>query len=640
MLTVLLSLLFLAALERRDPYFFQTDDNSDLYLPWYTLNHRTLRDTGELALVNWHQNLGQPHFAHGLSGVLYLPNYLFSWLSIELSRDPLAMMDWLSIAHLVVGTALLYLLLRAHDCGVGTAVAGALCGLTLPFVIGVSRIWISIPVNYCFLALSLLCLKQLEGNPWRRPLGFYAFGRALFILHGNVQFVAFTAVFELVFLATLCVAQRRLQLRLMVAWAAGNVIAALLALPVLWEMWQAQRWSVRDVALGAEVSMRSALPLGPFLAAQLGRFEYLTMEYSSQIAFIGVTFLAFALLGWALRRAAWRDALPWLATAAAAAILVMGWVSIFDLPVFNRFRWPFKFLLYAGWFSTIGVVIMASRLERRGALRPRLAVVLLSLVVAVQVAVNFRAETFRAFANRRVDDLSQLLADRIPVEGRVMALAPEDANACNLFTYNFASLSGHLSVVGFDPIISRDLWNATPAATYAGFVTRPLDATLMDWMVEHGVRFLFAIRTSEMEAKLDAVPNLRQFLRSGRWLVYRLEKTNPLALLKTADGRLRDCSTRIRGNIMEVDTGSEIGRVALNIFPLPNLRYRVDGEAWRSFAKPDTPVVNLDRPTAKLEVTIAVPSLRWTVPVSLVALAGCAWLILRRSSDPVPDQPS
>ncbi len=627
LVTILLSLLFLAALEWRDPYFFQTDDNSDHFLPWYALNHRTLRNTGEPALVNWHQYLGQPHFSHGLTGVLYVPNYLFSWLAIELWHNPLSLIDWLVIGHLVAGTALLYVLLRAHDCRVATSVAGALCAVTLPFVVGVSRIWLSISINYFFLALSLVCLKRFEQARWGRALGIYAIGRALFVLHGNVQYVAYTALFEFVFIAATGLTAKRRTGRVLAGWFAGNVLAGLIALPLLWEMMQASSISWRQSAFSPAIASSWSISMSTLLAAQVGRFPHIMMEFSAQIAFIGVTLVGAAFLWKAVRTGTWRDAAPWLLTAGLAAILAAGWGSLFDLPVFDRFRWPFKFLLYAGWFGTVGVTVLLSRLEQRGAIARRVTLAALFLALVAQVWINFLPATFQSFARRRVTDRAQLLTDVIPRDGRVAALQPGDIDTCNLFTFNYATLTNHLSVSGYDPILSKDQWQATFGTGPEGFVPGPLGNSLMAWMIGNGVRYVLILASPEMEKRLQSVPGLSEFLRTDKWVVYRLEKTLPFAYISNPDGKIEGLRAQFRGNMMEVDVTGAHGRVVLNVFPMPDLRYRFDGGEWLELGSDEGKPFAKMRPDArKLEVTLVVPSFRWTVPPATLALLFCLGL--------------
>jgi hypothetical protein len=343
-------------------------------------------------------------------------------------------------------------------------------------------------------------------------------------------------------------------------------------------------------------------------------------------------------LSWrTVRVGSWRDAAPWLALTLFAFVLALDWVPIFDLPIYNRFRWPFKFLLYGGWFATISVTVMLSSLERRGSMGQRTAPALLTLALCAQVVVDFLPATIQEFARRRVTEPAQLLADQVPVDGRVAAVQPGDIYTCNLFTFNYATLTGHHSVSGYDPLLSIEQYRAALTTGYNGFIRRPIDNQLMGWLVTNGVRFVFAFRTPETDSKLEPMPNLRLFLGTREWSIYRLEQTFPLAYTTRPEGWIEEAPSRFRGNVMEIDVRGLSGRVVLNIFPLPDLRFRLDGGSWRELGAPDgKPFVTLPPEARQLEVTLAVPSFRWTIPTSLLALLGSVGLCFRAGRTPGP----
>ncbi|OAI41245.1 hypothetical protein AYO41_05475 [Verrucomicrobia bacterium SCGC AG-212-E04] len=147
---------------------------------------------------------------------------------------------------------------------------------------------------------------------------------------------------------------------------------------------------------------------------------------------------------------------------------------------------------------------------------------------------------------------------------------------------------------------------------------------MVDWMMVHGVGYVFALRLPGVEESLNAAPNLTLHVRHQSWLVYRLERTYPLAYIVDPDTQVRGVPVRFRGNTMEVAVERESARLQLNIFPLPNLQYRINLGQWQTVQAVDgRPFVPLTPAAQRVEVTLKIPSLSWTVPVSVLGLLGC-----------------
>lgn len=140
---LLLISLFLLCLEQKYPYYFFQDDNRGLHFPLFVHNIRAILG-GEIPLFNFHQSLGIPELAGGLSAVLYPVTYLSLFLSKLLFGHFFAGVDIQAIFHLIFGGFGLFFLLKELKLDGKSCLFGALTYPLCSFNIYTSNAWIII----------------------------------------------------------------------------------------------------------------------------------------------------------------------------------------------------------------------------------------------------------------------------------------------------------------------------------------------------------------------------------------------------------------------------------------------------------------------------------------------------------------
>ncbi len=510
-------------------------------------------------------------------------------------------------------------------------------------------------MNFFFLAVSAWCLGRLEaGGSGRRTgaaLGWFALARGAFVLHGNTQFVVFTALFEGAWLGLKLAARHPGAARADAGWAVGNALGALVALPLVAEMLPAAAESTRARALSAQSSGMMTMPSLALLGAQVGWFPSVgLMDFGAQIALVGA--LAAAGIGSAWSRlgprpapapspppfaAAW----PWLAVAILAALAATNWLPLFSLPGLDRFRWPFKFLAFFGWFGTVGATLALARLQRAGWLRPGVTAVLLAAAAVAQIAVAHLPSSMRAFVSRRLPPEDDRLDHAVPTgAGRLAAIGPSRLEVATPFNYNLATLTRHFAFSGYDQLISRAQRRRALGSGYTGFVELPLELPLFARLEQLGVRWVLTVRHLDAARHFAAPPGWALHFQNDWVQIHETAAPWPLAWIARDDApaRREPCAVEARGNrwIVRVPPGTA-GRLWTNVFPTPSLRCRLDGApddaATEVLVPPDgeepVPTVRLPAGAQLAEWTIALPRLRWTLPVAALALVGCAALAWR-----------
>lgn len=615
----------------RDPYFFRTDDNCDHFLPWYVLNYRTLVDDGTLALINWHQYCGQPHLGHGMQGTLYPPNYVACFIALDLLEDPLAIIEILVLFHGLIGALFFYALFRSQGCSPAICLLGSLAALTTPFVVLVSKIWVSISVLAAWFPALLILILRFGRQASGRDLAFYGLAKAMLLLHGNEQWVVFSGIFELLLLLGARLADPQFSpWKALGRAAAGNTLALALALPVVFEMFWASAASPRAESFVGGKSVEMSLNAGQFWRAQFGWFAPEVMSFHSTISFVGV-WLALGVAAWTSRRSFARDAAVFLGLALIALLFALSWVPVLSLPGLNFFRWPMKWTVFFGLFAVIGTTLLVARAIERGMLRAGWGAALLGLAVAGNVAVLSHSTTFSAFAERRITEFTPLppgLRTEMMNAGRVGALGPSGLLLHHPFTFNYPTLWGCYGFAGYDQLISNSQLEVAIGANSSGFLNKPLTRELLNHLTFWSVRYLLVADNGAFAEAAGAFPQLRVIATQGRTKTYENLAAAPFAYFT---GRPEPLAVQFRGNSVLVETKGERGRLHVSISALPGMRWRSAGGDWHEVPTPlpRQPVMEIADATGEVEVNYRVISFAWTVPICLLALVSCGVLLWR-----------
>jgi hypothetical protein len=349
-------------------------------LPWREFGFGELAK-GNLALWNPHVFAGGPFFGGMQSALLYPPNWLYLALPLPLANNwGVALNAWL------LGLFMYLWALRRGLLPFAAFASAALLMFCAPHFL---RVQAGLVTNLAAMAWVPLLFLAIDGWLESRRPGWCLLGAlavALQILAGQPQYVYYTGIVAAIYsVARLAAPGQQERLRSaagLLAFPAGGV---LLSAAQLVAGMQATAETVRDRALPQFFAASFNFPPENLLTLLVPGFfgDAATHPYWGRwylweaCAFIGVTGLALAAYGIAVRRVPGKSAL--LAPAGAALLLALGDVTplfgvLYEwLPLFDRFRSTGKFIFFVALFLALLAGYGLDRILRERAVAPRAA---------------------------------------------------------------------------------------------------------------------------------------------------------------------------------------------------------------------------------------------------------------------------
>lgn len=485
------------------PYYFLQDDNRNYFLAYFIHNYDSLA-AGELAFYNFHQFMGIPSLAQGQSAVLYPLSYLSVFISRLIFDHPFAAIDVLVIIHILIGAAGCYFLARELEFPSGAAAFTGISWSLNSYVIFVSNSWVPVSGLAAYwpwmVAFGFRQLKQ----PRPQWTGLAIMVRLLLFYQGHIQFFIYAVIFE--FLTLVIWVRLNLKQNLLVmfkSYIPSYISVLLLSMPLLLPMWNLMQISYgrssplpfgnfADLYLDFSVLLRNLVfpfqdyqqilhpvHLKPTInLANLGHAGYLTLLlvaigtgyalaslfrtkriHSSQL---GLMFSVLLLIS-----ACWTSSLTFN-------------YLIYQLPILNRFRWPFKVMIFFDFYLVfLAAVVFRNILQQpclEQALRTKIpqpkyrawisSVVVLAVLISqlINYAVIYAIKPFQHFGYMQNDliPLNEPLSD-ILSNGRILSLGfdeyffslPEGQGVTVLPTlgFNAATLTGLDYFAGYDLMV-------------------------------------------------------------------------------------------------------------------------------------------------------------------------------------------
>ncbi len=656
-----LGLLFvsLAVLEAVHPYYFFEDDNRDHLLPFFLVAYRTL-GTGELAQIDFHQALGMPLLANGISSVLSPLPYLAIAAGRTLFGHDSAAIEILVAMYFAIGAAGSVFLGRRLHLSDAAVLFGTVTWICNPFLVYLSVSWVTLCPLVAFLPWIMgFSLALRDGVTARRLTGLVAAHLGL-LFAGFVQWFVYAVLFELAVHVLLALRDRRRgEPRLPALAGIVGVLGVVfvLGLPLLLPMWHQTTLSVeRSEPLRLDVYLSQPFPVGAWLngvVAPWTRWFDRTgadfVELASPVGLSHVGYLSLLLIPLALRRRASgvRDDGPWLAfglLAGLALLWAFGIVArpIYWIPVLNRFRWSFKLLALANFFLCW---LAAAGLQRWLATRrPNTAALLAPALVLLQFANllvlnathdhrGFRRHTDPVpLAEPRVADFG---ADRVASIGRP-PLRVDNLRTVGRLGFDYASFFGIYSFSGYDPLMTKANSSATRGLNYEASWNGPPERLPVALLRQWNVRWYAVPRTANdfYAAALLAYGLELVETRNDR-VLYRDDAALPLASWSAggepAEGPL---VAHYRGNSLFIAADlPRAASVTARLLSSPFYDATIDGErvGWR-----ENPLGQfvIDVPAGKHEIRLRYsdPYFRLGATTALLSIAlGALGLIVWRN---------
>jgi hypothetical protein len=547
----------LLAIELRRPYYFLQDDNRDFKLPCLVHNWRALHG-GELAQFNFHQFAGIPHLSTGTTGVLYPFGYAATLVSYAVLGQPFGAVDFLVVFHLIAGAIGMFLLLRLITSDRRAAFWGALTYELSSFVIYVSACWdtLSGPAAY-FPWMVYFALRLLDGAP-RAGSGVLA-AHLLLLFMGYPQSLLHCAVFEVMVFAMLAVlrfpSHRTGVASAVWRYAANWVLTVIFSLPLLLPMWhQTTISALRKQALPWPEFQDGAFTVGSWFSGLIDPFSNAhyagtsianwlprSLPYLSHIGYITLVLLVVGLAA-SFREALDATRMKYCFICLAGALVSFLWsingfaLTMYQIPVLNRFRWPFKLQIHTAFFlvviAAIGLAWLLGVLKSKWAARSVFAAATVAtLANFLLLYLVFPPRLFRTHQERV--PLAEPLRERLG-ERRILSVGYrfEDQKSANSLGFNYATLWGLQSIAGYDPLVpernDQVALGLTHMASYLGPPGQLPIAHLRRW----GVRWYIVSNGALEYAPVLLKNGMTPYFRDGDRTVYLDSEASPLVCWK------------------------------------------------------------------------------------------------------------
>ncbi len=632
---VLLALtVFFLILEGVVPRYFTCDDNATYFLPCYLYNEKSLRETGELAVINFHQFLGQTHLAQGQSGVLYPPAYLAIILSRTLFGNPLAAIDLLVFLHLLIGAAGMIVFFRTLEIRGRVAMAGAILYGTMPYLILFSRNWVFIAYTAAYAPWALWMVEKLRQENNHRWIAGYALLKSCFFYQGYTQYCLYLVVFEVAYAALRWQGVQKTGLFLW-RFFLGNLLSLLLILPLLIPM-------AETVSLSAHRSR--SIPWDQLLVFYNHPLHYIAAQvytFAPELYFSAATSalhcggsLVLFFLGWrALRQREplsiemWRWILLW---SLAFLLSTPGYALIAWIPPFQVLRWPIKWYFFVAWLHVILLTVGLVKGFRRPFLSERVAFGILLGAITSNLIVIFLPISRAAFSSYRFDSVESLNALWGEQAGRLLPLGSEDEDVSvpGRMAYQFPSAAGRFAFSGYDQMLSALNERLVLGINISGKYQLPLRLSDREHLNRWSVRYFTTRPKTEVKDAFSEWPNIRKIYENPTLSVFENPDATPFASFATNPTEALPIHWGV--NEFKVNQTEGGGKLTVTIAPIPHLYSQCDSNPPAPLeSKGEPPVIEVPPGTREVRVFYLNPRFKPSVLISLVALAGTLALLLR-----------
>ena len=607
--------LLFFAMESARPCYFLSDDNADWFVGAYVHDYRVLSETGRLAEVNYFQHGGEPFVEQGQTAVLYPPIYLGVWCAQALSGDLRWSLEWIAFLNLAIGLLGFYAWLRQGGVTRWHAAIAALAWAFNPFVLIIAESWIFTTHVSAWLPWLFWSLDRLLARPSASAAAFLGISATLLLVQGYVQYFAYAILFLIIY-ALFQFATRRVTRRLAVFYHLflAMFIFTILSLPLLLPMHDcvtssAMRSSPQpiDAALYFSVDW----PNVPW--AQVLEFNrWIAFGASAAIlycpAMLAVPLLIFRLfyVGWETR---WRIIVLLLLGLLAVTFCTDAHWLLSQLPIFDRFRWPFKVFLFADFFFIAALAWTAASWNNRQP--PHL--VGGRIIAGVCLTVVFLANLDIALAYHDEDRLSwtDLSATLKPLPkgldrrfGRVITVGDDidQSVAGYFFTRAYATYFAFPSIGGYNPLVRQDILSYSLNIDYPNICTDKITPDYAKSAEAKCVRYWIFDTNSAHFAESKTIPQFRAIDTTPERVIYE-DPQAALLVCCQATPQIPRLFT-YAGNSMLIPLDGATSPVTVSVAPTDGWWYRIDGGGWHRAVDKDERLIIPIRPgDKKLEVT-------------------------------------
>ena len=609
---LLFAVVWFTGIESLFPRYFLWDDNAAFFLPSILFNEETLRTEHVVPIINFFQFAGWNHLDAVHNGVLYPPNYLAAWIAGNIFHSPLWTIDIIAALHMISGMLGMYAWLRLLKTSPRYAAAGALLYLTLPFSTILARSWIFVAYAHCFIPL---CFALLEWNAQRTSAlrnAFYIIVKSLFVFCGYIQYVVYLSVFELLycFLRSKSIDWKIQSWRVLLTYAAMNIMICILSLPLLLPMAEATLLSAaRSSPLPLFEALNGSIDPVQTLLAQFYIFYggHLFVE-SSRMMFLGGSILLFT---WGIFRTHplpryIRTMVILFIAALALSTPLHFFLSIF--PIINRFRWPFKMFLFAGFFFVTACAQALSDTEKNRKIG-KLPLLLLCFFSILSQALMVSTRPYSAYTLQSVHNpfANQQGNFRTASTGTLsMRSLPKYMETFP--AYNVPTLWKLPILGGYDPLVSRTHKTISSSSHNSGIIDRDHLAELAMHLSQWSVRYL--VSAGPLPEEIIKKMMLRRTSSVGPAIVYENPDAYPIAAFTETPRSALNIT--YHANRLRISSTGQTGKILLRMAPITGYWLLLpDGKQRPAQTTASGLLLSVDHPEVFVDVLYRSKAFEW-----------------------------
>ena len=621
--------LILLATESVRPCFFLHDDNACWFIGAYVHDFRVLTETGRVAEVNYYQHGGEPFIEQGQTAVLYPPIYPGVALARWVSGDLRWAIEWIAAEHLTLGLLGFYFWLRQGGVAPGLAALGGLAWALNPFGLLVGGSWIFATFVVAWLPWSFWALDRLLVRPSARAAVYLGIITGLFFLQGYVQWFAYSILFLALYALFQFITRPETRKPAVLGYlAAAMLVFAILSLPLLLPMLHAAADSaLRAGAMPMGAALEFCVRPNDFFFAQICRFRpnlafgaSTAALYSPGLLFIPLAVVRLFYVGGAVRLRLL--ALIFL-TLLALIFSSQGHALLTMLPLFDKFRWPFKVFLLADFFLLSALVWTAASWTR-SRLSSFTGGVCLIVVVAANLAISLAFHDENALSKTTLPaSVNPLLPGMDPRLGRVVTFADDlpESRTYHYLTLAYATYFAFPSLGGYNPLVSQEQLEYALYLDYPNFCTGKITPDFQQQFEARSVRYWIVDPRSSQFAEAKSLPGLWVMEAQPDRVIFEDTLAAPLVCAKTAP--TIPCAMSYSGNSMLIPLGGVTSPVEVSVAPTDGWWYRIDrGPLLRPVEQNDRLQVDFRASDRLLEISYFDPRFRagldWSAGLTLL----------------------
>lgn len=592
LLTVLVTGLWLAALEIDHPLFFTQYDGITYSLSSYAYNWRAVIEHKTIPLINFHQRLGHTHLPLGHSSVLSPLPYLAVGLSKLFSSSPLYATEIMQIFYRGVAAIAMFILLRQLKTSPALSTIGSMLWSSYPFFVSMGAVW---PIEnhlMAYLPLSFLFLERLIQTSQLKYSLIFALVNLWFFFGSYPEYsflvVSFSSLFIIFALVKkIDLGHTKQAIALLIPYFISLIILLLISTPLLLPMYEAKQASAtRAASISYQEFVSYPTTWKVFIGAQLFKIYPNTLWWASSYVYqVGVFNLALLLLlsvRWIRLRSKIYH-VPAYALLALIAFLLSTSLKgyLYGLPLYSTFARAHKTFPFFIFFLTLTVLGIASTVNQRATTLGKQAIhsiLLLAILINILLVWDNKETSWQI---KQLSSPISVTAHLIRSEsGRVLTflnnLSPDDYR----FTaFNFASLYNINDFSGYDRLVARLNDELTLHIDYKGVLEGLPQESVLDYLSSWSVRYLLTSNNMVAQDYFNEHPQLKPLYQDDNILLY--ENTEALPYVYNSSDPKQTIPHDFGINEVNIyPTDSNAHQVIVNIAPLPRYIVYFDGKRF------------------------------------------------------------